>query len=222
MEKIGRATIYNIDCMEFMKGCEDNQFDLAIVDPPYGIGMDKNPCGRLSKYGNVSQADNNPPKSEYFIELIRVSKNQIIWGGNYFDLPPTRCFLIWDKKQPEGVSFASCELAWTSFELSAKTFYMRPQGADIERIHPTQKPVKLYEWLLTNYAKQGNTILDTHMGSGSIAIATNKLGFDLTAMELDKDYYQAACKRIRETNCQVDCFTPVEETKPIEQLEVFE
>ena len=174
--------------MELMSRYEDNHFDLAIVDPPYGIDINKS--GRLGHYGGKGKKwDNETPDKEYFTELKRVSKNQIIWGGNYFDLPPTRCFLIWDKQQPEGVSFASCEYSWTSFDKSAKTFYMRPQNADNIRIHPTQKPVKLYEWLLMNYAKEGDKILDTHLGSGSIALACHNLGYDLTACELDKDYY---------------------------------
>ena len=158
--------LHNQDCLEAMKQMKDNQFDLAIVDPPYGI--DINSSGRLGHYGGKGKSwDKEIPKKEYFDEVIRVSENQIIWGANYFYMPPTRCFLIWDKQQPQGVSFASCEYAWTSFDQSAKTFYKRPQGADEQRIHPTQKPVKLYEWLLDNYAEEGQTILDTHLGSGS-------------------------------------------------------
>ena len=189
--------IYNQDCMEAMKEMSDNQFDLAIVDPPYGI--DINSSGRLGHYGGKGKKwDKQTPSQEYFEEIERVSKNKIIWGGNYFNLPPTRCFLIWDKQQPHNVSFASCEYAWTSFNLSAKTFYMRPQNADNIRIHPTQKPVKLYEWLLMNYAKEGDTILDTHLGSGSIAIACHNLGYDLTGYEIDKEYFEAATKRIEQ------------------------
>jgi len=204
---IGKATLHNIDCMELLKATPDKFYDLAIVDPPYGIGMaEKAPCGRLAKYGSVKQADDGRPSKMFFDELKRVSKNQVIWGGNYFGLEPTRCFFIWDKQQPEGVSFASCEYAWTSFEKSAKTYYQRPQNADLERIHPTQKPVKLYEWLLTNYAKQGDKILDTHLGSGSHAIATNNLGFELTACELDKDYFDASVKRITAAKAQERLF----------------
>ena len=189
--------IYNQDCMEAMKEMSDNQFNLAIVDPPYGI--DINSSGRLGHYGGKGKKwDKDTPSKQYFNEIERVSKNQIIWGGNYFNLPPTRCFLIWDKQQPHNVSFASCEYAWTSFNLSAKTFYMRPQNADNIRIHPTQKPVKLYEWLLMNYAKEGDTILDTHLGSGSIAIACHNLGFELTGYEIDKEYFEAAKKRIEQ------------------------
>ena len=188
--------------MELMARYEDNHFDLAIVDPPYGINI--NTSGRLGKYGGKGKNwDNETPKDEYFKELFRVSKNQIIWGGNYFNLPATRCFLIWDKQQPENVSFASCEYAYTNFDKSAKTFYLRPQNADNVRIHPTQKPVKLYEWLLMNYAKEGDKILDTHLGSGSIAIACHNLGYELTACELDKDYFDAAIKRINQHKAQL-------------------
>ena len=188
--------------MELMSRYKDNYFDLAIVDPPYGINI--NSSGRLGHYGGKKKNwDNDVPNDDYFRELFRVSKNQIIWGGNYFNLPPTRCFLIWDKQQPENVSFASCEYAHTSFDKSAKTFYLRPQNADNIRIHPTQKPVKLYEWLLMNYAKEGDKILDTHLGSGSIAIACHNLGYDLTACELDKDYYLSAMKRINQHQAQL-------------------
>ena len=180
--------------MEYMREMKDNEFDLAIVDPPYGI--DINSSGRLGHYGGKGKKwDSKIPDEKYFAELFRVSKNQIIWGGNYFNMPPTRCFLIWDKEQPEDVSFASCEYAYTSFNKSAKTFYKRPQNADDYRIHPTQKPVKLYEWLLDNYAKEGDKILDTHLGSGSIAIACHNRKFDLTGYEIDREYYDAACKR---------------------------
>ena len=184
------------DNMELMARYPDNYFELAIVDPPYGIGI--NSSGRLGNYGGKGKIwDNETPNRMYFKELERVSKNQIIWGGNYFYLKPTRCFLIWDKQQPQNVSFASCELAWTSFNQSAKTFYMRPQNADNIRIHPTQKPVKLYEWLLMNYAKEGDKILDTHLGSMSIAIACHNLGFELTGCELDQEYYDQGIKRVK-------------------------
>lgn len=205
MITIGKATIYNMDCMELLKATPDKFYDLAIVDPPYGI--DINSSGRIGHYGGKNKNwDIEIPSDDYFYELMRSSKNQIIWGANYFGLPSTRCFLIWDKQQPESVSFASCEYAWTSFDQSAKTYYQRPQNADIERIHPTQKPVKLYEWLLTNYAKPGDKILDTHLGSGSHAIACNNLGFELTACELDKDYYEASIKRIKQAAAQERLF----------------
>jgi len=186
--------LLNIDCMEYMKGVDDNAFELAIVDPPYGIEINKS--GRLGHYGGKGKSwDSETPTEEYFKELYRVSENQIIWGANYFEMPATRCFLIWDKQQPEAVSFASCEYAWTSFDKSAKTYYQRPQNADPIRIHPTQKPVKLYEWLLANYAKEGDRILDTHVGSGSSAIAAHYGGFDFVGCELDEDYYKAARAR---------------------------
>lgn len=194
--------ITNEDNMELMARYSDKYFDLAIVDPPYGI--DINSSGRLGAYGGKGKKwDNSIPSNEYFMELFRISKNQIIWGANYFNMPPTRCFLIWDKQQPENVSFASCEYAWTSFNESAKSFYYRPQNADPYRIHPTQKPIKLYKWILDRYAKQGDKILDTHLGSGSIAIACHDLGFDLTACELDTDYYNAAMKRLTDHQKQL-------------------
>ena len=190
-------TATNEDCMDLLKRTPDDYYELSIVDPPYGI--DINSSGRLGHYGGKGKKwDNEIPNELYFNELKRVSKEQVIWGGNYFELPPTRCFLIWDKKQPEGVSFASCELAWTSFNQSAKTFYQRPQNADNVRIHPTQKPVKLYEWILMNYAKEGDKILDTHRGSASLDIACHNLGFDLVTCELDKDYFNDGNKRLKQ------------------------
>ena len=195
-----------MDCMELMAEYPDKHFDLAIVDPPYGI--DINSSGRLGHYGGKGKTwDAQIPSAAYFAELRRVSREQIIWGGNYFPLPPSRCFLIWDKQQPEGVSFADAEFAWTSFDASAKTFRMRPQGADADRIHPTQKPVKLYAWLPANYAEKGQRILDTHMGSGSIAIAAHYFGAHLTACEIDPDYYAAAMARIKRETAQTTLFT---------------
>jgi site-specific DNA-methyltransferase (adenine-specific) len=202
--RYGKLDLRCMDNMELMAQFPDKYFDLAIVDPPYGIGMaDRAPCGRLARYGSVKQADNGVPSAEYFAELRRVSKNQIVWGGNYFPLPPSRCFVIWDKQQPDGVTFADAEFAWVSFDKSAKTFRLRPQNADADRIHPTQKPVALYKWLLTNYAKQGDKILDTHLGSGSIAIACHYLGFDLTGCELDPDYFAAMQDRIKRETQQM-------------------
>ena len=205
MKVTDKITITNEDNMLLMARYPDNYFDLAIVDPPYGI--DINSSGRLGHYGGKGKTwDSNIPEEKYFKELFRVSKNQIIWGGNYFNLSPTRCFLIWDKQQPENVSFASCEFAWTSFNESAKTFYKRPQNADTERIHPTQKPVDLYKWLLDKYAKESKTILDTHLGSGSIAIACHDYGFELIACELDADYYDKAIERIKNHVSQLTMF----------------
>jgi len=195
---------YSMDCMEAMKEIPDKYFDLAIVDPPYGISITDS--GRLGKYNkNDNRWDDDVPTDEYFKELFRVSKNQIIWGGNYFVLPATRCYVIWDKKQPEGLSFAMSEFAWTSFDRSAKTFYRSPMQ-DKNRFHPTQKPVALYEWLLNNYAKQGDKILDTHVGSASSLIACHNLGFDYVGFELDPDYYNQATKRLERHKSQLNLF----------------
>lgn len=198
------SEVHNEDCMIGMARYPDKHFDLAIVDPPYGIDINKS--GRLvsEKGWEYKDWDKHIPDSPYFLELKRVSINQIIWGGNYFDLPPTKCFLIWDKQQPEGISFASCEFAWTSFESVAKTFYKRPQGE--ERIHPTQKPVTLYRWLLKNYAKTGDKIVDTHLGSGSSRIAAYDMGFDFTGYEIDKDYFEAQEKRFQQFKSQQKLF----------------
>lgn len=199
---------YNMDCMEGMKEFPDKYFELAIVDPPYGISITDS--GRLGKYNkNGNRWDDNIPSDEYFKELFRVSKEQIIWGGNYFGLPPTRGFIIWDKKQPQNISFASCEFAWSSFDRSAKTFYYSPMQ-DKSRLHPTQKPVALYTWLLQNYAKKGDKILDTHVGSASSLIACHKLGFNYVGFELDKDYYKAAMERLQAVKNQISIFDKVE------------
>lgn len=195
--------LYNIDCMEYMATQPDNAFDLAICDPPYGIDI-INSGSAMTRYKskNVENWDLNIPTPEYFTELFRVSKNQIIWGGNYFGLPPTRCFLIWDKKQPPGIQFASCEYAWTSFDRVAKTHYQRPMSADAIRFHPTQKPRKLYEWILENYAEKSFKILDTHLGGGSIAIACHYFGCDLVGCEISPEYYQKANDRIKQETAQ--------------------
>lgn len=196
---------YNMDCMEGMAHFPDKYFDLAIVDPPYGIEITKS--GRLKKYNSQNKSwDNNPPTKEYFEQLFRVSKNQIIWGGNYFDLPPTKCFLIWDKQQPAEVSFASCEFAWTSFDRVAKTFYLSPLHTGESRIHTTQKPVALYAWILNNYAKPGDKILDTHVGSASSLIACHRLSFNYVGFELDPDYYREAQKRLQTEKAQCSIF----------------
>ncbi len=205
--------LLNCDCMEYMEGLEDNAFDLAIVDPPYGIGAGstsfKNGSSKTEKtYFKDKDWDSARPTREYFDELRRVSENQIIWGGNYFSdmLPPFRCFVSWDKTI-HGNSYADCELAWTSFDKVAR--YFRENIAQVNsegRIHPTQKSVKLYEWLLANYAKEGDRILDTHLGSGSSAIAAHYGGFDFVGMEIDKDYYDAAVKRFNSETAQVDMF----------------
>jgi site-specific DNA-methyltransferase (adenine-specific) len=192
-----------MDCMELMKEFPDNHFDLAVVDPPYGLGskLVEGGAGRNGKFDKDLESVKWDvlPTAEYWHELERVSKNRIIWGGNYFPLPPTRCNLIWDKMQKfTGSDF---ELAWTSFDKASKAFRMsRIEAYTDGKIHPTQKPVKLYDWIFANYAEKGMKILDTHCGSGSIAIAAHYAGMHLTACELDEDYYQAACERIdRET-----------------------
>ena len=199
-------TITNEDNMELMARYPDEYFDLAIVDPPYGINI-TNECmgGRKTiKPDKNKNWDNKVPTKEYFDELFRVSKNQIIWGGNYFDLPISRYFAIWDKGETMyGRDFAEAEFAWVN---TGGTRIYKNSPNQLLRIHPTQKPVKLYEWLLMNYAKQGDKILDTHLGSGSIAIACNNLGFELTACELDKEYYDLAIKRIKTVTSQLRMF----------------
>ena len=202
--------IYNKDCLEALKEMSDNEFDLAIVDPPYGIGIDgQKECKSTNRIKHTFKGwDNSIPSKEYFNELQRVSKNRIIWGGNYFldYLSNTRCVLTWDKIQE--FSGSDFELAWTSFDKCAKTFRMSRVKAytRTNKIHPTQKPVKLYEWLLMNYANEGDKILDTHLGSGSIAIACHNLGYDLEGYELDKEYFDNAMKRIKQHQAQTTLF----------------
>ena len=194
--------ITNEDNIELMARYEDNHFDLAIVDPPYGIGISSNP---VRQQHEKKEWDNNIPNDDYFKELFRVSKNQIIWGGNYFNLSPTQGFFIWDKKQPHDFSLAMCEYAWSSIQKPAKMWtlsVLKERG----KIHPTQKPVELYEWLLMNNAKEGDKILDTHLGSGSIALACHNLGFDLTACELDTEYYNSAMRRLTDHQLQTKLF----------------
>ncbi len=217
-DKIGNITLYNADCMEVMKTFKDKQFSLAIIDPPYGIGADKaqnaaaaqrekangkSKAGRGWKAYKETGWDNEIPSAEYWQELMRVSKNQIVWGGNYFTeyLEPKMGWIVWNKMQRD-FSLADGELAWTSFDKAMRIFDMSRGEALAKnnktggRFHPTQKPVQLYEWLLLNYAKEGERILDTHFGSLSIGIACEKLGFELTAIELDKDYYRMAKQRL--------------------------
>ena len=192
--------IYNNDCLEAMKEMSDNQFDLAIVDPPYGINLDGGQIG-YSKH-KKKDWDSCSPEKKYFNELYRVSKNQIIWGFNHFleKLPNTKAVIFWNKHQ--NGYFAEGELAWCS--IGTVKYYDRAYQKDIgNKIHPTQKPVALYEWLLMNYAKEGDKILDTHLGSGSIAIACHNLGYDLEGYELDKEYYDNALKRIKEHQSQL-------------------
>jgi site-specific DNA-methyltransferase (adenine-specific) len=197
----------NCDCMELMAQYPDKYFDLAIVDPPYGFGVNMNMGRRKGKAKKHEDKDwdNQIPSDDYFDELMRVSKNQIIWGGNYFGLPANKCFIIWDKGETiYGRDFAEAEYAWASFNESSRIWKRSPNQDD--RIHPTQKPVALYNYLLSHYAKEGDKILDTHLGSGSIAIACHDYGFDLTGSELDKDYYEAMMKRVKNHVAQQKLF----------------
>ena len=205
--------ITNEDCMDLMKRYEDNYFDLAIVDPPYKIAsQQKSGVGsRIDKTGKMNYWNNVLPSKKYFIELFRVSKGQIIWGANNFEgLPRTEYFVIWNKQQTVD-NFASLEYTWVSMSIGkpAKMFtysihkHNKTKG---KKIHPTMKPVGLYEWLLMNYAKEGDKILDTHLGSGSIAIACHNLGYYLTACEINKQYYDEALKRIKNHKLQKRLF----------------
>ncbi len=204
MKITDKIQITNEDNMKLMARYPDNYFDLAIVDPPYGIGISKNP---VRQSHTKKEWDNNIPLKEYFSELKRVAVNCIIWGGNYFIeyLSNSQGFIVWDKKQPEKFSLAMCEFAYSTIQSPAKIFrYSVLSGGN--KIHPTQKPVKLYEWLLMNYAKEGDKILDTHLGSASIALACHNLEFDLTACELDKEYYDSSVKRIKDHISQIRMF----------------
>ena len=203
---LGNIKLYNADCMEVMKTFKDKQFDLAIIDVPYGIGANKMTLGNGKRkiYRGGEDWDREPPKPEYFSELLRVSKNQIIWGANHFisRIPiDSSCWIFWDKGTGDN-DFADGELAWTSFSSTVRKYFKSWVGAnakernETDRMHPTQKPVQLYKWLLQNYAKEGDAILDTHFGSLSIGIACHDMKFDLTAIELDADYYEQAKQRL--------------------------
>jgi len=207
--------LHNKDCMEALKEFKDNQFNLAIVDPPYGIGISgqkENKKGKKSdrKFHKEKNWDNKIPSKNYFNQLQRVSENQIIWGANYFVVhltKGTKGWIVWDKKQ-YGLTMSDCELAYSSFQKPTRVFsqnrvILQQEG---NTIHPTQKPIKLYEWILMNYAKEGDKILDTHLGSGSIAIACHNLGFDLEGYELDKEYFEAAKKRLKQHQQQIQLF----------------
>lgn len=204
MKITDKIEITNEDNMALMARYPDNYFNLAIVDPEYGIGISNNPIRQKHK---KKSWDNTIPKEEYFKELFRVSKNQIIWGGNYFIdyLNNTQCFIIWDKKQPENFSLAMCEFAWCSIQSPAKIFRYSVLN-EKNKIHPTQKPVALYKWLLDKYAKEGDKILDTHGGSCSLAIACHDYGYELTCCELDVDYYNKAVERIKNHVSQLKLF----------------
>lgn len=220
-EKIGCITLYNADCMEVMKTFKDKQFDLAIVDPPYGIDADNKNNGKNSDiHEKMSKAkintykktnwDKTIPNDEYFTELKRVSKKQIIWGANYFGLVGGMLYWHKDVTMP---TYSSGELAWLSWlnkidfvNITWHGMLQQNMKNKQQRIHPTEKPIQLYKWLLQNYAKEGDTILDTHFGSLSIGIACHDLKFDLTAIELDKDYYEMAKKRLINHQKQLQLF----------------
>lgn len=200
-------TFHNMDCMDGMKQFPDKYFELAIVDPPYGIGMDGGNVGyKGSNNFEKKNWDQAIPPQEYFEELKRVSKNQIIWGGNYFPLPPTRCVIIWDKG--EGFynrTYAEAELAWTSFNKNTRIYKRDPlcNGDYHGKINPCQKPIQLYEFLLYHYAKPGDIILDTHVGSASSLIACHNLHYDYIGFELDPDYYRDASARLEAAKSQM-------------------
>lgn len=202
------SIVQNRDCHVAMKEFPDKFFDLAIVDPPYAINRFKAAeTSRLRKYGQIDTVNNARPTQEYFDELFRVSKNQIVWGFNHLCdlLPPTTEFIFWYKHQPVD-SYSDGELAWTSFTKTAKCFdyaYFGNVGAEANRIHPTQKPIKLYEWILSKYAKQGAKILDTHLGSGSSRIACWNGGYDFWGYEIDKEYFEKQEQRFENHTAQL-------------------
>ena len=207
VEKLGDIELRCQDCMEYMRGLEDNAFDLAIVDPPYGMPKDSTHGrgklkNRILNTGHIEKWDVAPSK-EYFDELRRVSKHQIIWGGNYFDLPPTRGIICWDKCQPWD-NFSQWEMAWTSFDTPASLYRFDNRTGD--KIHPTQKPVNLYRWLLHKYAKGNWKILDTHLGSGSSAIACYMEGHELVGCEINEEYFDKMVVRVKNSMAQQSLF----------------
>ena len=220
---MSNISITNEDCMDLMARYPDKYFDLAITDPPYGINT------RLPVSKDNKKWDKKPPAQAYFDELFRVSKHQIICGANYFSdkLPPRRGFVVWRKTTANiNMSYSMCEYIWTSFNCPSKYFECSPPKTagwykgNEERIHPTQKPVRLYKFLLTHFAKAGWHILDTHLGSGSIAIACKEFGFDLTACELDREYYEQAIERVARYTPQASLF-PMQEIFTEQNLELF-
>lgn len=204
----------NIDCMEYMKTLPDNAFELVVADPPYGIKENGGQTGgkgklrnRVFNNGSIDKWD-KAPSEEYFRELFRISVNQIIWGGNYFNLPPTRCIIVWDKMQP-WENFSQVEIAWTSFKGPAQLFkYDNRTGG---KIHPTQKPTALYAWIYRRYAKEGDKILDTHLGSGSSRIAAYDAGLDFVGCEINKEYFDLQEKRWEDYTAQTNLFTGAQE-----------
>ena len=210
--------LLNMDCMEYMAGLPDKAFDLAIVDPPYGIGEALVAGGTWSvKYQDKGAGWDVAPEEAYFKELARVADNYIVWGANYYcqHLKPARGFITWVKPNMVGMhTMADCELAFTSFDRNARVLNLSSQSKE-NRIHVCQKPVALYEWLLTNYAKTGDRILDTHGGSMSSVIACLNLGFEVTCCELDSDYFATACERVRNAQRQQPMFAP----EPMKQIQ---
>lgn len=214
------STFANGDCVKAMEKFPDKYFDLAIVDPPYGDGGGHFSSGNNTRFGGLFDRYKRTdckgkheiewdvaPQRDYFDELFRVSKNQIICGGNYFSLPPTRCFVIWRKTNiPENFTMAMAEYAWTSFNDNAKVFEFMSSATKEKRFHPTQKPIELYEWLLNRYAQPNDIILDTHVGSASSLIACNNTGHKYVGFEISKEYYDKAVKRIAEHGAQMTIF----------------
>jgi site-specific DNA-methyltransferase (adenine-specific) len=204
--------------MELMRSFPDGYFELCVIDPPYGLDLANMNMGvgkskKASKIQNrkwkPKDWDNETPTPEYFAQLFRVSKNQIIWGGNYFDLPSCKNYIIWDKEIPEGLSFADCEMAWTSFDKAPKMFRHSAYLDKANKFHPTQKPVKLYDWIFKNYLPHGGKVLDTHGGSMSSVISAIKAGnIEMTCSERDKDSFKAAKERILTFQSQLDMFAP--------------
>ena len=198
---------YNMDCLEAMRKMKDNEFDLAVVDPPYGLERFKHGGSVVNKYGSEKGLWNNTkPSQEYFEQLFRVSKYQIIWGANNFSLPPSEYFIVWDKVNPPDFSFAMCEMAWTNCKIPAKIFTYNSQAESASRIHPTQKPVALYRWIFQRYAKPCDKILDTHLGSGSSRIAAYDAGLDFVGYEIDKEYFDKQEERYQRHISQISLF----------------
>lgn len=207
---MAKQIVFNQDCMIGMKEYPDKYFDLAIVDPPYGIDKEFTAPSRVAKHGQLESVNAAKPTAEYFAELFRVSKNQIIWGYNHLSdmLPTTKEFIFWYKHQPV-ITYSDGELAWTSFTKTARCVdlpYFGGTGRDEMRIHPTQKPVALYEWILKNYAQEGDKILDTHVGSGSSRIACYNLNYDFIGYEIDEVYFKAQEHRFEVATQQMRLF----------------
>ena len=202
------SEVYNEDCIEVMKRYPDKYFDLAVVDPPYGLERFKKGGSHINKHGSEKgQWNNEKPTKEYFNELFRVSKNQIVWGGNNFELPTSEYFIIWQKSNAADFSFAMCELAWTNCKVPAKIFKkLHVQVEDKNKIHPTQKPIELYDWIFNNYATEGMKILDTHLGSGSSRISANRYKLDFVGCEIDVEYFNKQNKRYADFISQTRLF----------------